>query len=201
MPGKKTRAKAAVQAPEDPQPPPKPAPPLRSTHEPTWQVVDEYLKVVGVENLAGSGVQLLDCALSVNEIKGLLAIPEDVCSVRERLQKLQQEKGDPLKYLLRVNLQDGPVALSKDVLSNFALGLYHWLSPAPMGIFLQLSAKSLTALFATMQRVQGPQRQYSIVYRGDVSVRRRSARHKTCCACCFLTRSARSTCGTQTTHA
>ena len=111
MPGKKTRAKAAVQAPGDTQPPPKPAPPPRTTHEPTRQVVDEYVKVVGVENVAGSGIQLLDCALPVNEIKGLPAIPEDVCSVRERLQKLQQEKGEPLKYLLRVNLQAGPVAL------------------------------------------------------------------------------------------
>ena len=125
MPGKRTRAKAAVQAPGDPQPPPKPAPPPRTTHEPTRQVVDEYLKVVGVENVAGAGIQVLDCALSVNKIKGLPAIPEDVCSVRERLQKLQQEKGEPLKYLLRLNLQAGSVALSKGVLSNFALGLYH----------------------------------------------------------------------------
>ena len=88
MPGKKTRAKAAVQAPGDPQPPPKPAPPPRYTHEPIRQVVDEYVKVVGVENVAGFGIQLLDCTLSVNEIKGLPAIPEDVSSVRERLQKL-----------------------------------------------------------------------------------------------------------------
>ena len=112
MPGKKTRAKSDVQAPGDPQPPPKPAPPPRSSHEPTRQVVDEYVKVVAVENVAGSGIQLLDCALSVNEIKGLPAIPEDVCSVRERLQKLQQEKSEPLKYLFRVNLQAGQVALS-----------------------------------------------------------------------------------------
>ena len=42
---------------------------------------------------------------------------------------------------------------------------------------------------------------YSIVYRGDVSVRKRSARHNTCRACCFITRSTRSTCRTQTTHA
>ena len=28
---------------------------------------------------------------------------------------------------------------------------------------------------------------YSIFYRGDVSVRKRSARHNTCCACCFKT--------------
>ena len=164
MPGKKTIAKAVVQAPGDPQPPPKPAPPPRTTHEPTRQVVDEYVKVVGVENVAVPGIQVLDCALSVNEIKGLPAIPEDVCSVRERLQKLHQEKGEPLKYLLRVNLQAGPVALSKGVLSNFALGLYHWLSPTPMGIFLQLSADTLTALFAMMQRVQGPQKQYVSVY-------------------------------------
>ena len=33
-----------------------------------------------------------------------------------------------------------------------------------MGIFLQLSAETLTALFAMMQRVQGPQRQYVSVY-------------------------------------
>ena len=77
-----------------------------------------------MENVAGAGIQVLDCALSVTEIKGLPAIPEDVCSVRERLQKLQQEKGEPLKYLLRVNLHAGPVALSKGVLSNFALRLY-----------------------------------------------------------------------------
>ena len=60
MPGKKTRAKAAVQATGDPQPPPKPAPPPRTTHEPTRQVVDEYVKVVGVENVAGAGIQVLD---------------------------------------------------------------------------------------------------------------------------------------------
>ena len=84
--------------------------------------------------------------------------------MRERLQKMQQEKGEPLKYLLRVNLQAGPVALSKGVLSNFALGLYHRLSPAPMEICLQLSADTLTALFAMMQRAQGPQKQYVSVY-------------------------------------
>ena len=109
MAGKKSKAKAAVQAPGDPHPPPKPPPPPRSTHEPTKQVVDEYVKVVGVENVAGTGIEVLDCALSVNEIKGLPAIPEDVCSVRERVQKLQQENGKPLKYLLRVNLQAGPL--------------------------------------------------------------------------------------------
>ena len=67
---------------------------------------------------------MLDCAVSVTEIKGLPAIPEDVCSVRERLQKLQPENGEPLRYLLRVNLQAGPVTLSKGILSTFALGLY-----------------------------------------------------------------------------
>ena len=128
------------------------------------QVVDEYVKVVGVENVAGTGIGVLDCALSVNEIKGLPAIPEDVRLVRERLQKLQLEKGEPLKHLLRVNLQAGPVALAKGVWSNFALGLYHWLSPAPMGRILQLSAETLTALFAMMQRAQGPQRQFVSVY-------------------------------------
>ena len=131
---------------------------------PTKEVVDEYVKVVGVKNVAGTGIQVLDCALSVNEIKGLPAIPEDVYSVRERLQKLQQENGEPLRYLLRVNLQAGPVALTKGGLSSFALGLYHWLSPAPMGIILQLNAETLTAFFPMMQRAQGPQRQYVSVY-------------------------------------
>ena len=129
MPRKMSKAKAAVRAPGDPHPP-KPAPPPRTTHVPTKEVVDEYVKVVGVENVAGTGICLLECALSVNEIKGLPAIPE----VRERLQKLQQENGEALRYLLRVNLQAGPVALTKGVLSNFALRLYHGLSPAPMGI-------------------------------------------------------------------
>ena len=41
---------------------------------------------------------------------------------------------------------------------------------------------------------------YSIVYRGDVSVRKRYARHNTCCACCFITRSTCSTWTTQKTH-
>ena len=59
--------------------------------------------------------------------------------MRERLQKLHQEKGEPWKYLLRVNLRAGPVALTKGALSNFALGLYHRLSPAPVGIILQLN--------------------------------------------------------------
>ena len=122
------------------------------------------MKVVGEGNVAGTGMQVLHCALLVNEIKGLPAIPEDVCSVRERLQKLQEEKGEPLKYLLRVNLQAGPVALTKGVLSDFALGLYQWLSPSPMGIILELSAETLTALFAMMQCVQGPQRQFVSVY-------------------------------------
>ena len=89
MAGKKSKAKAAIQAPGDSHPPPKPAPHPRSNHKPTKQVVDEYVKVVGVENVAGIRIQVLDCALSVNEIKGLPAIPEDVCSVSERLQKLQ----------------------------------------------------------------------------------------------------------------
>ena len=126
MPGKKSIAKAVVEAPGDPHPLPKPAPPPRRTCEPTKEVVDEYVKVVGVENVAGTRIQVLDCALSVNKIKELPAIPKDVCSVRERLQKLQQDKGEPLKYLLRVNLQAGPIALTKGVLSNVALGLCHW---------------------------------------------------------------------------
>ena len=142
---------------------------------PTKEVVDEYVKVVGVENLAGTGIRVLDCALSVNEIKGLPGIPEDVCSVRERLQKLQQENGEPLRYLLRVNLQACPVAFSKGVLSNFALGLYHYLSPAPMGISLQLSVETLTALFAMMQRAQGLQWQYVCVYHVPDSDRKKEA--------------------------
>ena len=133
MRSKKSKAKAAIQAPGDPHPPPKPTPPPRSTHVPTRQVVDEYVKVVGVENVACTGIHLLDCALSVNEIKGLPAIPEDVCSVRERLQKLQQENGEPLRYLLRVNLQAGPVALTKGVLSNFCSGPIPLVEPCPNG--------------------------------------------------------------------
>ena len=53
MPFKKSKAKAAVRAPGDPHPP-KPAPPPRTTHVPTKEVVDEYVKVVGVENVSGS---------------------------------------------------------------------------------------------------------------------------------------------------
>ena len=125
MPGKKSKAKAADQAPGDPHVPPKPAPLARTTHVPTKDVIDEYVKVVGVENVAGTGIRVLDYALLVNQNEGLPAIPEDVCSVRERLQKLQHETSEPLRYLLRVNLQAGRVALTKGVLSNFALGLYH----------------------------------------------------------------------------
>ena len=97
MPGQSSKAKAAVRAPGDPHLP-KPAPPPRTTHMPTKEVVDEYVKVVGVENVAGIGIRMLECALSVNEIKGLPGIPirdKDVCSVTERLQKLQQDNGAP----------------------------------------------------------------------------------------------------------
>ena len=79
---------------------------------------------------------------------------------------------------MRVNLQAGPVALTKGVLSNFALGSYHWLSPATMGIVVQLSAKTLTALFATMQRAQGPQRQYVSVYHVLDADREKQADHR-----------------------
>ena len=89
MPGKKFKAKAAVQAPGDRHPPSQPAPPARTTHVPTKEVVDEYVKVVGVENVVETCIQVLDYVLSVNKIKGLPAIPKDVCSVREQLQKLQ----------------------------------------------------------------------------------------------------------------
>ena len=67
MPGKKFKAKAAVQAPGDLHPPPEPLPPPRSTGEPTKQVVDQYVKVVGVQNVAGTGIQVLDSALSVSD--------------------------------------------------------------------------------------------------------------------------------------
>ena len=123
MLGKKSNAKAAVQANGELHPP-KPAPP-RTTHVRATEVVDEYAKVVGVENVAGIANRVLECALSVNEIKGLPGIPEDVCSARERLQKLPQDNGEALRYLLRVNLQAGQVALTKGVFNNFALGLYH----------------------------------------------------------------------------
>ena len=164
MRGKESKAKAAVQAPGDPHPPKPTCPAHTISHVPTKEVVDEYVKVVGVENVAGTNIHLLENALLVNEIQGLPAIPEDVCSMRERLQKLQQDKGEALRYLLRVNLQAGLVALTKGVLSNFAMGLYHWLSPALMRIMLQLSAKTLTASSAMMQHAQGPQRQYVSVY-------------------------------------
>ena len=37
----------------------------------------------------------------------LPAIPPDVCSVRERLKKLQEDINLPLRFLLKVNLQAG----------------------------------------------------------------------------------------------
>ena len=131
-----------------------------------------------MENVAGSRTQVLDCALSVNEIQGLPANREDVCTVTERLQKLQQEKVEPLKYVLRLNLQARPFALTWGVLSNFAPGLYHWLSPMPMGIILQLSAETLTALFAMMQRAQGPQRQFVLVYNVSDADREKEAHNR-----------------------
>ena len=63
--------------------------PACTTHVPTKEVVDEYVNVVGVDNVAGIYIRVLECALSVKDIKGLLAIPEDGCSVRDRLQKSQ----------------------------------------------------------------------------------------------------------------
>ena len=177
MLGENSKAKVGVQAPGDTHPP-KPARPARTTHVPTNKVVDEYVKVVAVENVAGNSIQVLECALSVNEIKGLPGIPEDVCSVRERLQKLQPDNGEALRYLLRVNLQAGPVALTKGVLSNFAAGLYHWLSPAPMGIILQICAETLTASCAMMQRAQGSQRQYVSVYHVPDADRGKEAGHR-----------------------
>ena len=164
--------------PGDPHPPHKPAPLTRTTHVPTKEVVDEYVKVVGVENVAGTGIRVLDCALWVNEIEGLPTIPEDVCSVRQRLHKLQQEGGEPLIYLLRVNLQAGPVALTKGVLTNFALGLYHWLSPAPMGIILQLSVETIMALFPMMECAQGPQQQHVSVYQVPDADREKEASNR-----------------------
>ena len=79
---------------------------------------------------------------------------------------------------MRVNLQAGQVALTKGVLNNFALGLYHWLSPAPMRIILQLSAETLTVLFAMMQHPQGPQRQYVSVYHVPDADREKEAGHR-----------------------
>ena len=57
--------------------------------------------MLGVENVAGTGISVLDCALSVNKIQDLLVIPEDVCWVIEQLRKLQQEDGVHLRYLLK----------------------------------------------------------------------------------------------------
>ena len=86
-PFKRPRIPRSRRVRRDPQPP-KPASPARTTHVPTKQVVDEYVKVVGVENVARTGIRVLECVLSVNKIKGLPAIREEVCSVRPRLQKL-----------------------------------------------------------------------------------------------------------------
>ena len=63
-----------------------------------------------------------------------------------------------------LNLQVRPIALTKGVSGNLTLGLYHWLSPAPMEIILQHSTETLTALFAMMERAQGLQRKYVSVY-------------------------------------
>ena len=75
---------------------------------PTKEVVDEYVTLVGVENVAGTGIHFLDCALSVNEIKGLPAIPEHVCSVRERPQKVQHDDGDQGSF---EQFRSGPMPL------------------------------------------------------------------------------------------
>ena len=40
----------------------------------------------------------------MNEFNGLPGIPYDVSLVREWLNKLQRDNGEPLRYLLRVNL-------------------------------------------------------------------------------------------------
>ena len=56
--------------------------------------------------MAGIGIRVLESALSVNEIKGLPGIPEDVCSVRERLQKMKQDNGEALRYSLRVTVSE-----------------------------------------------------------------------------------------------
>ena len=71
MPGRKLKAKAAVEVPGDPHPLPKPAPPPRSTHQPTKELVDEYVKVVGVENVAGTGIQVLDRGGAQKKIRGI----------------------------------------------------------------------------------------------------------------------------------
>ena len=60
----------------------------------------------------------------------------------------------------------------------------------------QVGAPTFTWLPKSWLRPKKPT--YSIVYRGDVSVRKRSARHNACGACCFITRS---TCRAQTRHA
>ena len=74
MRGKKSKAKAAVRAPGNPHPP-KPAPPPRTTHVPMKGVVDEYAKVVRVENVSRTGIRVLECALSENETRGCRVSP------------------------------------------------------------------------------------------------------------------------------
>ena len=147
MPGKKFNAKAAVQANEELHRP-KPAPP-RTTHVRATEVVDEYAKVVGVENVAGIANRVLECALSVKKIKGLPGIPEDVCSVKERLQKLLHHNSEPLRYLMRVNMRAGQVALNKYgkvgnvgagmVFLEDCAGILHW------KIYRGVSVRSLGA--------------------------------------------------------
>ena len=109
-----------------------------------------------MENVGGSSIGVLECVLSGNEIAGLPDITENICSVRERLQRLQQDNGELFRYLLTVNLLVGQVALTRGAFSHFAPGLYLWLSPAPMEIIVQLIAEPLTALFARMHRAKRP---------------------------------------------
>ena len=47
-----------------------------------------------------------------------------------------------------------------------------------MGIIVQLGAETLTALFAMMQRAQGPQRQYVSVYHVPDADREKEAGHR-----------------------
>ena len=40
------------------------------------------MKVAVVENVARTGIRVLGCALSAKEIKGLPAMPEDICNYK-----------------------------------------------------------------------------------------------------------------------
>ena len=80
------------------------------------------------------------------------------------MEKVQKDRTLRLNFLFKVDSQARKVDLVKGVLSDFALGVYHWLSPPPMGIMLQLGAESLVALIATVKSAQGTRNEDASAY-------------------------------------